>query len=425
MALRGHTEPALRSSLILLTAIFVCPSRPVSAVQAPDRLLLVCFRYDDPSAITPTELERQIIDIFRKFGAGHTFGVVPEKCGGDERSPNGKEPDLPLPDSKAAMFRDAVREANLEVALHGFHHRTVRVPLWPPTEFEGVPYQEQLARIRKGKTFLEERIGATVTTFIPPWNTYDGNTVRALEELGFSVLSASVEGTIANSKVRFLPSNCALGDLRSAVASFRRSSARRGVLVVIYHPYNFVESGEPRGWCRIKDLATLVAWCSEQPEIKLCSISQAGRICAERSASDGPFANARLDVTGNVAVDKIFAPGTFLSLDEPGTKRLLASRKLLLAVWYPGLLALPAIAGFVVIWTASRWRAWLGAALVWLTVALFFGILGYGTRHGTMKEKAAPVILACGALAVGAWLATNRRAAHRMSHAQTETEDDA
>jgi peptidoglycan/xylan/chitin deacetylase (PgdA/CDA1 family) len=41
----------------------------------------------------------------------------------------------------------------------------------------------QLDRLIEGKRYLEGILGAPVTTFMPPWNRYDRNTLKALSDL--------------------------------------------------------------------------------------------------------------------------------------------------------------------------------------------------------------------------------------------------
>ena len=72
----------------------------------------------------------------------------------------------------------SVAAGHAEVALHGYSHQLAEGT--PLTEFAGLSYRDQERRITAGKAELERQLGVRVSTFIPPWNSYDIRTVRAL-----------------------------------------------------------------------------------------------------------------------------------------------------------------------------------------------------------------------------------------------------
>ena len=82
------------------------------------------------------------------------------------------------------------------------------------TEFAGLDYQSQYLRLREGKNFLEQTLAAPIETFIPPWSTYDANTLLALEALKFRGISANLSGYDNPScPLKFLPCTCSLSEL--------------------------------------------------------------------------------------------------------------------------------------------------------------------------------------------------------------------
>ena len=52
---------------------------------------------------------------------------------------------------------------------------------------------EQLQRLRKGKEFLENLLGTSVKTFIPPMNRFDDSTIKACVEAGIEYISSSLD----------------------------------------------------------------------------------------------------------------------------------------------------------------------------------------------------------------------------------------
>ncbi|MGZ4852401.1 MAG: DUF2334 domain-containing protein [Halobacteriota archaeon] len=57
------------------------------------------------------------------------------------------------------------------------------------SEFRGRPYADQYNDIKQGRDDITRALGVTPTTFIPPWNTGDDNTLQALAAQGFKLYS--------------------------------------------------------------------------------------------------------------------------------------------------------------------------------------------------------------------------------------------
>jgi hypothetical protein len=107
-----------------------------------------------------------------------------------------------------SMLRFLSGLEHLIAAQHGFDHgypkysrvlldkqdpRNQRGTVGAFDEFAGTSYDDQLARLREGRTLLETRLGRRVTSYVPPTNTANRRTGRALEALGFEyVLSERV-----------------------------------------------------------------------------------------------------------------------------------------------------------------------------------------------------------------------------------------
>lgn len=243
----------------------------------------VVFRFDDYCARSTTEAELRIIDSFRNNKASFTIGVIPFICAEEVRDPSPQD-ELPLTSKKADILRAGYEDNILDVALHGYSHQTIIAE--DLTEFSNLDYSNQLERLAKGKTYLEHIIGAPVTTFIPPWNKYDLNTIRALEELGFSTLSSDHSGEVPeDTKIDFLvPFTCELPQLRDAVKAARTSSNTQPLIVVLFHEYEFKEVDEKKGIITYKELSDLLNWLKLQKDIQLLSISQATTVINDMGA---------------------------------------------------------------------------------------------------------------------------------------------
>ncbi|MGZ4882597.1 MAG: DUF2334 domain-containing protein [Halobacteriota archaeon] len=61
------------------------------------------------------------------------------------------------------------------------------------SEFRGRSYADQYNAIKQGRDDIKQAFGVTPTTFIPPWNTGDDNTLKAAAALGFKLYSTADE----------------------------------------------------------------------------------------------------------------------------------------------------------------------------------------------------------------------------------------
>ena len=152
------------------------------------------FRMDD---VTPTmnwEKFTALLALFRRFDVKPLLGVVP-----DNRDPKlqVKPPHRNFWD----FIRGLVLRGEVEVAQHGYQHilasRTnqpfinSRFGLRPRSEFAGLPYEEQAAKIRSGRSMLSEQ-GIHTNVWMAPNHSLDRTTLRALADSGFTALTDGI-----------------------------------------------------------------------------------------------------------------------------------------------------------------------------------------------------------------------------------------
>jgi len=201
------------------------------------KLVNVIFRYDDYSANSVTDAEIKILEAFRKHGIPISFGVIPFKVAGDVHDPSPQDL-LPLDSLKGDILKTGYEDGILDITMHGYSHQTNSLEYL--SEFANLDYKKQVERLSAGKDYLQNLTGAPVTTFLPPWNTYDLNTLSALEESGFSTLSANKKGLVSKeSNLHYLPVSCGLTELKDAVKAARKSSDNQPLIVALLHDYDF------------------------------------------------------------------------------------------------------------------------------------------------------------------------------------------
>lgn len=241
--------------------------------SAGSKLINIAFRYDDFSANSQTELEREIIGVFQRNRASLTVAVIPFIAEGDVTDPLAQKL-LPLPSEKAEILKDSFAAGVTDIALHGYSHQTNNTEYM--AEFSGLDDRSQIEKLAEGAQFLESMTAAPVRVFVPPWNCYDLSTLRALEQLGFSTLSASTNG-LANrsSNLKFVPATCGLTQLERGVEDARNSSDSRPLIVVMFHSFDFREFDQKRGIIAYEDFCALIQRLGSQSDVRLISITQA------------------------------------------------------------------------------------------------------------------------------------------------------
>src|SRR2546430_1019667 len=83
-------------------------------------------------------------------------------------------------------LRELGKERAVEFAQHGHQH--LRVPGTSPSEFKGLPLDEQAEKIRRGQEVLR-REGIATPIWMAPYHSFDRATLQALVQRGFRFVS--------------------------------------------------------------------------------------------------------------------------------------------------------------------------------------------------------------------------------------------
>jgi peptidoglycan/xylan/chitin deacetylase (PgdA/CDA1 family) len=240
----------------------------VEAAQGKE--IVVVFRMDDYSETSNTEMELRIIEAFRHHNIPITIAVIPAVVS------NGSDREAPLAtlgEKKAAILREGYAAGLIDIALHGYTHQTYSPMV--RSEFEGLAYEIQKEKISKGKKLLEEMTGAWVLTFVPPWNSYDDNTLAALASMNFVALSGSLANrSDLHARLSYLPATCELDDVKKAVIAARQSPDQRPCVVALFHIYDFIDVNPESGSVQFAEFARTLAWLKAQRDVRFSTISK-------------------------------------------------------------------------------------------------------------------------------------------------------
>ncbi len=233
------------SIIILSLLIFLLYTSYVGSEIPRKAKVIVIFRMDDIQPNWKFHALRKGVDLFIEEKVPITLGVIPNVGGKLKVSE-----DPPL---SSYIRRLLLTKSNLvEVALHGLTH-DIRTHVSGKSEFAGLTSEEQFDMIVKGKKILEES-DAEVRVFIPPFDTYDNNTIKALSRADIRILSARymdenestdpiiVDGVLlvhASQSLVLNWSNMTLNSYDDLIRSFDDVYDKGGVFVFEMHYYHF------------------------------------------------------------------------------------------------------------------------------------------------------------------------------------------
>ncbi len=149
----------------------------------PARYLI---RLDDIAAHMAWEKFRRLERVFDEFSIKPLLGVIPDN----------RDAELMRYPKCAGDFWAEMRTLyarGWEMAQHGFQHVYVTrdcglMGVNNLSEFAGLPYAEQFDKLARGQSLLREQ-GLKPETFMAPSHSFDGITLRALKELGFTTVT--------------------------------------------------------------------------------------------------------------------------------------------------------------------------------------------------------------------------------------------
>ena len=365
---------------------------PAGWAQVQPNMTTLIFRMDDYASVSCTEVERSVIEAFRQRGLRLTLAVIPFTGAGDIGNPfpNAR---LKLVSEKIGLLREGINSGIVSVALHGYCHQPVG---GRSSEFKGLSLSLQRGKIERGRLALEELTEQAVTIFVPPWNSYDQTTLKALTDLGFCCISAGRGGPVHRDlPVRYLPMTCDLGSVKAAVRR-AKSAAKNSIVVCGFHDFEFYEAEQRRGRYWLSELNELLDWVAQQDGVRVLSMTE----CCAVGAALPPESMVEnlppdllppwLETVGSryFLVDREVASGW---------RRVRAFRAL---GFYSSLGIIGVAAGMV----ASAGAGFgvgqsARAALVLWTLAMMAGACGL--RDGRLSYKAAALITALASLAAG------------------------
>ena len=213
--------------------------------------LNVVFRYDDPT-LQPDSITQEMLVFFKEKNVPITIALIP--CDANE--------EYITPTDSNWLY--LLQGDNVEIALHGLTHQVVN----NAGEFGNLTLDENYRRINKGKKYIEKYF-KPVETFIPPFNAYNSETLKALDSLKFKTISSNLflSHTLTSKKINYFPETLGLlmskmGMFEAAHYAITNNEKLNSTCVIMFHRYD-IDTPE-----KFNKMKSFVEYCINNPHIK-------------------------------------------------------------------------------------------------------------------------------------------------------------
>ncbi|HEX7031627.1 MAG TPA: chitobiase/beta-hexosaminidase C-terminal domain-containing protein, partial [Nitrososphaera sp.] len=143
-----------------------------AAALNPDACNCVIFRLDDIQDFWLSSVQTEIIDQFINREEDLSLGIVMNFVGNDPAIVN--------------KVKEGAGAGLLELTLHGWNH----------VDYQGLTQQEQYDTLLQANAKMQELWGRGSKIFIPPYNSYNEDTLAAVSQLGLKIISAEFDQEI-------------------------------------------------------------------------------------------------------------------------------------------------------------------------------------------------------------------------------------
>ena len=156
---------------MFLVGLVLC-FQAISAMAASTKTIII--RDDDAEAYFDTDLLEFITDTLITNGIPQTIAVIPANTNSETLGD----------DTELVAYLNTIKTNSLvELALHGYRHSD--------NEFGSLTLAQAQSKIVAGLAILNQVVGVTPITFVPPDDAFNTNTLTACKNEGFTRFSAA------------------------------------------------------------------------------------------------------------------------------------------------------------------------------------------------------------------------------------------
>ncbi|MGZ4920314.1 MAG: DUF2334 domain-containing protein [Halobacteriota archaeon] len=276
-------------AIVLVATASVGNGQTIGTVNSTKKY--VVFRCDDVAPKAKFAELQALTQVHVDMNVPVTLGVVPHPTTGA-----GNEL---LADSKFVSYMKSLASNNLfEFAQHGYTHQNQGMNTFGPSEFYGRPYALQYNAIKQGRDDIHAAFGVTPTSFIPPFDKGDDNTLKAAKALGFTEYSTAFRDFNMNQGTRdgvhvetvsLVLANESLQSAESKTSQFLADTHSIDTFVVLYHPADFSAPGGSVNKEKIMLLKNYIGYLKGRGDVQFTTVDHSwttGNTNSTHPASD-------------------------------------------------------------------------------------------------------------------------------------------
>jgi len=228
----------------LLMGVVLCSVFPANAQSeggtGPTKY--VAFREDDVAPNAAFAQLEAVNQLTIDKNVPVTLGIIPHA----NPLPVGNQL---LTDGEFVAYMRSIASTHLfQFGQHGYTHQDLGPSNSGPSEFYGRPYVAQYQAIKRGRDDIIQAFAVTPTSFLPPFDKSDNNTLKAAQALGFKEYCTAFadfnvnQGYIGGMKLDTISvelGNQNLQSLENATEQWLNDPHNVNTFVVLYHPADF------------------------------------------------------------------------------------------------------------------------------------------------------------------------------------------
>ena len=263
----------------------------------------VIFREDDVAPNADFAELQAVNQLNINMNVPVTLGIIPHPY----PTPSGNQL-IKVNNTFLEYMRSLTSNHLFQFAQHGYTHLDTGPSPVGPSEFYGRPYAAQYDAIKQGRDDIIQAFGVTPTSFLPPFDKSDNNTVKACKALGFTEYSTAFQdfnqnggnlGGMRLDTISIEVTNNTLQSLENATNQWLNDPYSINTFVVLYHPADFEGPNYTVNASKVNMLADYIKYFEGTGRVQFTtldrSVTTTGNGTAASSSSEGTTAVGATD----------------------------------------------------------------------------------------------------------------------------------
>jgi peptidoglycan/xylan/chitin deacetylase (PgdA/CDA1 family) len=302
--MRSATAGKMAFAFLFVVILFSTVHGNVQAVENHEQTQkFIIFRDDDVAPRTKFAELQAVNQVHIDKNVPVTLGITPHQ--------NASKGNQLLQDEQFLNYMRSIASNRLfEFAQHGYTHQSVSMT--SPSEFYGRPYAVQYNTIKKGRDDITQAFGIVPTTFMPPFDKSDNDTLKAAKALGFTEYSTSfsdfniLQGQrwgINIEAVSLVFGNESLASMKNETERFLNDPHSVNAFIVLYHPADFSGPNGVVNSQRVKLLADYIDYLKGTGRVQFTTFNRSSTTEGAVPSSGGvslPETNAVTNAAGDI-----------------------------------------------------------------------------------------------------------------------------